>query len=87
MILINQHHRDQLGLVGALALKAVGPYVIKKQITQNTFDIDIPPAIKKNMRAVFHSSELIPWEVRELDPVGSLPPHDQADNPDFLPEE
>ena len=88
-MLINQrkHHRNQLGPVGALAPKAVGPYKIKKQITQNTFEIDIPPAVRKKMRPVFHSSELIPFETRELDPVGALPPREGADNPDLLPEE
>ena len=42
-ILINQrkHHRNQLGTVGPLTAKAVGPFKIKKQITQNTFEIDI----------------------------------------------
>ena len=88
-ILINQrnHHRNQLGPVGPLAPKAVGPYKIKKQITQNTFEIDIPPAVRKKMRPVFHSSELIPFETRELDPVGALPPREDADNPDLLPDE
>ena len=35
------------------------------------------------MRPVFHSSELIPFETRELDPVGAIPPRDVADNPDL----
>ena len=73
-ILINQrqHHRSQLGRVGAMAPKAVGPFKIKRQITQNTFDIDIPDAVLKKMRPVFHSSELIPFETRELDHVVAL---------------
>ena len=75
-ILINQrkHHRKQLGPVVPLTAKSVCPFKIKKQITQNTFEIDIPPAIVKKMRPVFHSSELIPFETRDLDPVGFLPP-------------
>ena len=73
--------------MGPLSAKAVGPFNIKKQITKNTFEIDIPPAVRKKMRPVFHSSELIPFETRELDPVGALPPHADADNPDLLPEE
>ena len=88
-ILINQrtHHRNQLGPFGPLAPKEVGPYKIKKQITQNTFEIDIPPAVRKKMRPVFHSSELIPFETRELDPVEALPPREDAYNPDLLQEE
>ena len=41
-IMINQrkHHRNQLGRVGALAPKAVVPFKIKRQITQNTFEIE-----------------------------------------------
>ena len=66
--------------------EAVGPYVTKKQITQNTFDIDIH-AIKKRMRPVFHTSERIQWEVKEIDPVDSLPPYHKADIQDFLTEE
>ena len=87
--MINQrnHHRNKLGPVGQLSTKAVGPYKIKKQITQNTFEIDIPPALRKNMRPVFHFSELITFEKRELDPVGALPPREDAYNPDLLPEE
>ena len=46
-ILIKQrkHHRNQLGPVGPLTANAVGPFKIKKQITKNTFKIDIPHAI------------------------------------------
>ena len=39
------------------------------------------------MRHVFHSSELIPYDVREIDPFGDLPPHDQAHLQDLLPED
>ena len=39
------------------------------------------------MHPVFHSSELIPFESRELDPVGALPPRDGAAHPDLLPAE
>ena len=39
------------------------------------------------MRPVFHSSELITFETRELDPLGELPPREDADNTDLLPEE
>ena len=55
-IMINprKHHRNQLGSVGALAPKAVGPFKIKRHVTQNTFEIDIPAAVRKKMRPVFH---------------------------------
>ena len=61
-ILVNQrkHHRNQLGPVGPLIVKAVVQFKIKRQITQNTLEFDIPPAIRKKMRPVLHSSELIP---------------------------
>ena len=51
-ILINQrkHHLNQLGRVVAPTPKAVGPFKIKRQITQNTFEIDFPAA----MLPVFH---------------------------------
>ena len=57
-ILINQrkHHRNQLGRVVALAPTAVGPYTIKRQITQNTFEVDSPAAVRKKMRPVFRKT-------------------------------
>ena len=72
--MINQrkHNRNQLGPVGPLAAYAVVPFNIKKPITQNTFKIDIPNAIRKKMRPVFKSSELIPFETIDLYPVGFL---------------
>ena len=66
-----------MGPVGPPTAKAVGPFKIKKQITQNTFEIDIPLAIWKKMRPMFHSSEFIPFETRDLDPVGALPPRER----------
>ena len=39
------------------------------------------------MRQVWDYCELIPYDVRELDPFGDLPQHDQAHLPDLLPEE
>ena len=55
-ILLNprKQHRNQLGRIGALAPKAGGPFKIKMQITRNTFEIDIPAAVCKKMRPVFH---------------------------------
>ena len=85
-ISINQrnHHRYQLGPVGPLTAKAVGPFKIKKQITENTFEIDIHETIRKKMRSVLHAGELIPFETRDVDPVGALPPRDRADDPNIL---
>ena len=85
-ILINQrkHHRNLLDPVGPLTAKTVGPFKIKEQITQNTFEIDIPPVIRNKMRPVFHSSQLIPLETRDLDPVGFLHPREGADDPHLL---
>ena len=87
--MINQrkHHRNQLGPVGPLTEKAVGPFNIKKRITKNTFKIDISLAIRKKMRSVFYFSELIPFETRDLDPVGYLPLREGADDPLLLDEE
>ena len=65
----------------------MGPFNIKKQITENTFEIDIPEAIRKKMRSVFHSSELILFETRDVDQIGALLPSDRADNPNLLEEE
>ena len=88
-ILINQrkHHRNQFGPVGPMTAKAVGPFKIKKQITQNTFEIDRPPAIRKKMRPVFYSSELIHFETKDLDPVGLITTREGADDPHLLDEE
>ena len=74
-ILINQrrHHRNQLGRVGALTPKAMGPFKMKMQITQNTFEIDIPAAVRKKMRTVFHSSDLIPFESGSWTTLGPSP--------------
>ena len=66
-ILITQrkHHRNQLSTVVPMTAKAVGPFKIKKQITQKTFEIGIPTDIMKKIRTVLHSSELIPSESRD----------------------
>ena len=73
--MINQrkHHGNQLGPVGPLTAKAVSPFKIKKQITQNTFEINIHLAIEKKKRPVFHSSEMIPFDTGDLDQDGFLP--------------
>ena len=67
-----------------MAPYAVGPYVIVRQITRNTFELDIPADILGRASPVFHSSNLIPYETRLLDPEAAknLPPvtpEDQAE--------
>ena len=81
-----KHYRDQLGPDGPLAPKAVGPYRISQRITKNTFELAIPTKMVGKM-PVFHSSELIPYETRELDPVGALPPREESDKDELLPHE
>ena len=76
-----------MGQIRLLTAKAIGPLQIKKQITQNTVKIEIPPAIRKKMRSVFHSSEPIPFDTRDLDPVGFLPTRDGAHDPNLLDED
>ena len=73
-----------MGPVGPLTAKAVGPFKIKKQITKNTFEIDIPTAIRNKMRPVFHYSELMPFDTRDLDTVGFLPHREGADELNLL---
>ena len=75
-----------MGPVVPLTAKAVGPFNVNKQITQNTFKIDIPLVILKKMRPVFHSSEQIPLDTRDLDPVGFIPTRDGADDTHLLEE-
>jgi hypothetical protein len=79
-VLVNQrrHHREQLGPIGPLLPQAAGPFRIRRQITANTFELDIPAALAPRMRPVFHASELIPYETRVLEPLVDVPPHDQA---------
>ena len=70
-----------------LAPKAVWPFKIKRHITHNTFEIDIPASVRKKMRPVFNSSDLTPLETLDLDPVGALPHRYGAYNPYLLPQE
>ena len=78
--MVNQrrHHREQLGPIGPLLPQSAGPFCIRRQITANTFELDIPVALAPRMRPVFHASELIPYETRVLEPLVDVPPHDQA---------
>ena len=83
-VLVSQrhHYRSQLGPSGPLAPKAVGPFTIVRQITRNTFELDIPAATLGRASPVFHSSNLIPYESRLLDPdaASELPPMDPEDH-------
>ena len=60
LIIQRKHHRNQLSPVVHMTAKAVGPFKIKKQITQNTFEIGLHTDILKKMRPVFHPSKLMP---------------------------
>ena len=76
-VLVNRSKRFKRRLSGnrgPLAPKAIGPFPIKRQITRNTFVLDLPHAVRGRSLPVFHSSELIPFVSRVLDPVGLLPP-------------
>jgi hypothetical protein len=84
-VLINRrrHFRGQFGSgKGPLAPRAVGPFPIIKVITPTTFLLDIPLVLRGRASPIFHSSDLIPYETRLLDPMGMLP----EDEPDEEPE-
>ena len=57
----------------------MGPFKIKRQITHNTFEIEIPAAVRNKKRPVFHSSEFFV--------IGALTSRDGVDNPNVLPYE
>ena len=75
LVLVNQskHERDSLGPRTPLSPKARGPFSIKKVISLNAMQLDIPHELLGGSTPVFHTSQLIPYQVRILDPVGMLP--------------
>ena len=77
-VLVSQkeHYRSQLGPSGPLAPRAAGPFVIIKRITRNTFVLDIPASVLGRASPVFHSSDLIPYESRLLEPEAGVDPPD-----------
>ena len=75
-VLVNRrrHYRWQFGSDrGPLAPRAVGPFSVKRVLTPCTLELEIPLAVQGMAVPVFHSSDLIPYETRVLDPEGMLP--------------
>ena len=73
-VLINRrrHYRGQFGTDrGPLAPRAVGPFRVKRVLTPCTLELEIPLAVRGRAVPVFHSSDLIPYETRVLDPDGT----------------
>ena len=56
-----------------MAPRAVGPFRVKRVLTPCTLELEIPLAVREMAVPVFHSSDLIPYETRVLDPEGMLP--------------
>ena len=66
-VLINRrrHYRGQFGSDrGPLAPRAVGPFRVKRVLTQCTLELKIPLAVRGSAVPVFHSSNMIPYETR-----------------------
>ena len=75
-MLINRrrHYRGQFGSDRVpLAPRAVGPFRVKRLLTPCTLELEIPLAVRGRAVPVLHSSDLIPYETRVLDPEGILP--------------
>ena len=83
-MLINRrrHYRGQFGSDrGPLAPRAVGPFRVKRVLTLCTLELEIPLAVRGRAVPVFHSSDMIPYETRVLDPEGMLPEVAGEDEP------
>ena len=52
---------------------AVRPFRVKKVLTPCTLELEIPLALRGRAVPVFHSSDLIPYETRVLDPADPDP--------------
>ena len=81
-VLINRrrHYRGQFGSDRVpLAPRAVGPFRVKRVLTPCT--LEIPLAVRGRAVPVFHSSDLIPYDTRVLDPEGMLPEVAVEDEP------
>ena len=82
-VLINRR-RQYLGFGsdrGPLAPRAVGHFRVKRVLTPCTLELEIPLAVRGMAVPVFHSSDLIPYETRVLDPEGMLPEVAGEDEP------
>ena len=74
-VLINQrkYYKGRFGTDrNVLAPKAAGPFTIVKKISNNTVELKIPALLLGKAKPVFHSSVLIPYESRVLDPEGMI---------------
>ena len=83
-MLINRrrHYRGQFGSDrGPMSPRAVGPFRVKRVLTPCTLELEIPLAVRGRAVPVFHSSDLIPYETRVLDPEGMLPEVAGEDEP------
>jgi hypothetical protein len=75
-----RHYKGQfMAGKGPLAPRAVGPFTIMRKLTPTTLVLDIPKEIRGRAHPVFHSSDLIPYKTRILDPVGMLPDDEAED--------
>ena len=83
-VLINRrrHYRGQFGSdLGPLAPRAVGSFRVKRVLTPCTLELEIHLAVRGRAVPVFHSSDLIQFETRVLDPEGMLPEIEGEDGP------
>ena len=65
-----KHYRGKYGDPGvSLAPKAIGPFTIVEKMAENCYRLDIPEHIRGRAYPVFHSSNLIPYETRVLNPL------------------
>ena len=77
-----RHYRRQFGSDRwPLAPRAVGHFRVKRVLTLCTLELEIPLAVRGRAVPVFHSSDLIPYETRVLDPEGMLPEVAVEDGP------
>ncbi len=51
----------------------MGPFTIVEKQAENCYILDIPAHIRGRSYPVFHSSDLILYESRIIDPIGMLP--------------
>ena len=57
----------------AVGAQGRGPFRVKRVLTPCTLELEIPLAVRGMAVPVFHSSDLILYETRVLDPAGMLP--------------
>ena len=67
---------------GPLASRAVGPFRVKRVLKPCTLELEIQLAVRGRAVPVFHSSDLIPYETRVLEPECMLPEVAGKDEPE-----